>query len=248
MNDKQIDKLFSDYLKDKEVSPDQDLWKKISDELDREKVIPLWRRRWISYAAACVLIGTISWGTFHYFNTDFRTDEMPRLAQQPKVLENAVKQPLSVPLTLAEETPKMPEETRESLPSSSSGESPALKNENSSPNEIEKKKLMRLEIEVAQLQQPTYNRTADVPQHITYRVVEIDPIQPLIENLEEEDTMLAVARPTQNNGLVSGLLNKISDVINPDETKTVHFSNDDEGSLRIDVYNTFVRNRTKKRK
>lgn len=255
MNDEQLDKLFQDQFNNMERSPDDDVWKKIALDLDSDekRIIPIWKKSWVRYAAAIVLIGGVSiWAVR---NIDEQTVEksahIARQTQQPEAAEDVTEKVQTNELDNALPT-KTAEQKEERIAMITPVERKTQK-EGIKDDGIEKRQdhRMRIRVQLPEVKLVAFKSVTtenfNNDKLKTHQVVEIDPIQPLIENPEEEETMLA-ARPSHGTGLVSGLLNKISDVVNPDDSKTIHFSNDEEGSLRIDIFNSLVKNRTKKRK
>ena len=81
------------------------------------------------------------------------------------------------------------------------------------------------------------------------QVTEIEDIQPLIPVEEETETMYASAESVKKgNNTVTNILNKIAENIEIHDSKNLRFSADEEGSIRVDLINSLVKNRFKKRK
>ena len=78
---------------------------------------------------------------------------------------------------------------------------------------------------------------------LTLSSIDVAPLKPLIENPEEEETMLA---STDKQSVITKLLNTVSGAIAPEHSKNIHFSKDEEGTLKIDLNNSLVRTRKPK--
>lgn len=75
----------------------------------------------------------------------------------------------------------------------------------------------------------------------------VPDIQPLVA-LEEEETMLASAAQTKQAFGLSNILNYVVSTVDQREEKLVTFSNDDEGSLKLDFNFGLAKNKKKKLK
>ncbi len=260
MNDEQLDKLFQDELRQRETSPNADTWAKIAATLDQErKVIPFWQKSWVRYAAAVAVVLSVSiWAVQHAENTQqkqqtARQDFTPKtpIPVQPPVDNVTSDQNGATEGKIAQVEKVAPSEKPRNAKLVAALRGTEVSSTNRTTAVHDKPTLARTsvsslpDLSVAKLQ--TNEQAYSDEKLKRHQVVEIDPIQPLIENPEEEETMLAAQSPN-SVGLVPGLLNKISEVVNPDENKTIHFSNDEEGSLRIDIFNSLVKNRNRKRK
>jgi len=253
MNDEQLDKLFKKGLTDFEVDPGAEMWAKIEAELPAEpKIIPLWKRQGLRYVAALIILGGFAAIIFLQ-----RSEEAPQKLQQIAQtgaqqgrIETTEKQqqvaeaPNESPLAQQAEATKVDKRPKQvSQPTVAVAQ--VIEAKGSTP---------KLDLQIPELQVATIEagRTDTFPPTlVSTQVVEVDPIRPLIENPEEEESMLANApkAPAKvQQGIVTGILNRISDVVNPDDSKTIHFSNDEEGSLRIDIFNSLVKNRNKIRR
>lgn len=252
MNDEQLDKLFKDEFSKLEMTPDEGTWESIAADLDKQKIIvPLWRRNWVRYAAVVLLTAGVGTWAVRYYNQGQQPTPSERVASVPeKVIvqrptEYQLPAATSAPLQRSDKTDKRLLTALPQHPNVSQQQQTVVAKRHEEP--VTHRNTVYLhEVETAALTRTTADGFSNERLR-THRVVEIDPIQPLIENPEEEEMMLA-SRPSSGAGLVPGLLNKISEVVNPDDNKTIHFSKDEEGSLRIDIFNTLVKNRNRKRK
>ncbi|KGE14264.1 hypothetical protein [Sphingobacterium deserti] len=249
MNDDQLDKLFRDQLADLNVQPSEDVWAGIDAELGiKRQTTPFWKQPWLRYAAATIIVVGIA--ALLYNNTE---DQIQKAAEVQVVKTPATssdrkieKSGIADALQLEDNSAAYIVEEKVPQKKESSNSSPLT------PTAAEESKKLDLElpeIQVAMVEVAPIDsiKSSALTSH---KVVEIDPIQPLIDDPEVEDSMLATVpqNSAPQKGLVAGLLNKISEVVNPDDSKTIHFSNDEEGSLRVDIFNSLVKTRKKHRK
>jgi len=255
MRDENIDKLFRQAFEDREEAPHANTWDAIQAGLS-PKVIPIYRRSWFkatSTAAAVILIFGIA-----YFYSTTPTDGSISVVtnasdptkdtsyQETLTLENNVNIELEKPThlktieygTQPNRLPLASTELEKDIPNS---DKTALLAKSNSPIPI---KLANLRLAKITLDSPLTSTPRTLKTH---KVVEIDPIQPLIENIEQEDILLANSAAEEKR-LLPTILNKISDVINPSDNKIIQFSQDEEGSLQLDITNSYVKSRFKKRK
>ncbi|TDS13915.1 hypothetical protein [Sphingobacterium paludis] len=256
MKDDQLDKLFRDRLNDLKVPPSEDIWARIDAELGTtHQALPFWKQSWLRYAAAAVL--ALSFAALFYNSSDNEIENTVATPiaemQQPNSVQPIEKQTPKQPLTqqddklaYMEKADTAPETAVKKKPSRLTEVALAKADES---RESEKLAVELPNVKVAMVEVAPIDslKSATLMSH---KVVEIEPIQPLIDNPEEEESMFASApaTPVAQKGLVAGLLNKISEVVNPDDSKTIHFSNDEEGSLRVDIFNSLVKTRKKHRK
>lgn len=85
----------------------------------------------------------------------------------------------------------------------------------------------------------------DSQAQIAY-AMEYIPIKPIIENPDEEESMTASTSESKQN-VVTKVLNILSKTINQGNGSEVQFSNDDEGTLQIDLLNSLVKNKKRKK-
>ncbi|MNL41912.1 hypothetical protein D3C87_1643420 [compost metagenome] len=76
--------------------------------------------------------------------------------------------------------------------------------------------------------------------------MEYIPIKPIIENPDEEESMMASTSESKQN-VVTKVLNILSKTINQGNGSEVQSSNDDEGTLQIDLLNSLVKNKKRKK-
>src|SRR5690606_401461 len=253
MKDKELDKLFKGQLEQHSIFPKKDIWHKIESQLDQPRVTPAKRFSWIRYAAIAIgYLGLIVLAYNMMQSTSVR--EIPTIAQK--------------------RAPEAPTNTSQD-PSKSAQQMPLVAHGYLEPPEQEVTKIQISKQHVSRpkqrrpiskhLPQPTEPRLELVelkPAGVSLPLasgVDIDdkapkeyaitvpPVAPLIDSPETEESMLASARKPAG-GIVPGILNKISDALNPSDHTTIQFSKDEEGFLRLDIVNGLVKNRHKKRR
>jgi len=254
MNDNELDKLFREQLKDQPSKPSARIWDNIEAELDRkDKKVKVLHLSWLKYAAvALAVLGTSTWWYMQQTSENTIAQQSPSV---PQVIEQAHEPALTEKIT--KETPTIAPE-KESSTLASNREKPVLKIENTlRPTKVERaeeaekpEETKHLMLASMSLNKPNIALPEDINDGQTpkRRVVEIAPIRPLVDLSEDDTESMLAFTPAPTESVVTGILNKISDVIVSDEQKKPRFSRDEEGSFRIDFNNNFAKNRFKKRK
>lgn len=254
MNDEELDKLFKEQLEHHPVPPRKDNWHQIESQLDQEKAVPVRRLGWVSYAA--IAIGCLSLVALLY-----------KIITQPTPA-------LDVPIIAHKEISSPPTSTVQESSKSIQTEIPVAKHaEQLKEQEVAKTETFALEVsapeqkndvnellprveenrlELVELKPADLSLPLTAGLHIDYKApqeytISIPPIAPLIDSPETEESMLASTRKPAE-GIVPGILNRISDALNPTDNATFQFSKDEEGFLRLDIVNSLVKNRNKKRR
>lgn len=249
MNDKELDRLFKDQLENLSVSPQEDLWQKIEQQLDERKVVRLHRLGWVKYAA--VLVACLGVTAILYLlmplQEDVRIVSRTPLKIEDKQAEtvNSKRNERTAGTVAVEAQVDFPHaEDKHALAFVQANQSRLTAKRQVAMSPERSTHLVKLDMAMVTLTKSDNIDAAILPRQ---RVVEVDPIQPLVENPEEEETMLA-SSGNSDMGLIPNLLNRISDVLNPSENKTIQFNHDEEGSLHLDIVNSLVKNRNKKRR
>ena len=248
MKDEHLDKLFRDALENQEATPSAKTWDAIQAAL-APKVVPLYERAWFRLAGAAVAFIV---GTFYFL-------DLPRSPQADQVVKTSRKE---IEKERHASVSTLPSETTSIHPYHSERK-PHVEQKQVLNPPLRKKKIKRetplniipekyASLPASTSLQPTTvafnNELTVIATDIqTYKVVEIDPIQPLIESPEQEEILLAKSQ-TEGNQIIPTILNKITEVINPDDKKIIRFSHDEEGSFQLDISNSYVKSRLKKRK
>lgn len=267
MNDKDLDKLFRERLTGVEPQPSPRIWENIEAELDagsgQSKVRKL---TWLKYAAAAIAVVGI--GVTLYVQPVRTNNEIAKIEaqkessdinmpttshttqqanfddtneQQKVEILNRAPQPSSNQQTVERFAQVVRKKYKQQTLASGSESA----DQSSVHVDAKKEQVSLAKVALASLDiQP---QTATSTQaYVTYQTVEVAPIRPLIDIVENEETMLASGKQ-KKEGLVSGLLNKISGALSSDEEGPIRFSNDEEGSFRLDINNGYAKNRLKRR-
>lgn len=255
MKDEQFDKFFRDAAAEQEAAPSPKTWAAIEVALV-PKVPALIKRSWVKLTSAAAAVLLIGIGYMFYANQSSRPYEriVHSSRKAPSVQKSAIphthpseyETPGSAPIT-QKRSAENQRPAIEPLPL----ETAARENKTSrtmTPVIQQKQVTIPAAAELAFAELAFDNQPTDAPKKInTYGVVEITPIQPLIESPEQEDILLAESKG-EGNKIIPAILNKISDVINLDDNKIIRFSHDEEGSFQLDVSTSYVKSRFKKRR
>ncbi len=257
MNDQELDDLFAKRLSNFEAEPPAELWDKIASELPDERIpkkkpIVLWRY----FAAAAALLMFFGIGITIFLN------RAPHTAAEDKVRTEIVQQTNTQQIKpeadlaneVALENVVVSQETSRNLPVANSNKRIASQTKFDRPAKPSAEK--KGTIDKASITQPVQPIQAmeNLVQVIEIRPIEteiqlshreVEPIQPLVNIIENEEVMYAhqVDEPKkQKQSILTKVLNGIADNISIGN-KDVSFSNDDEGNIRIDLTKSLARNR-----
>ncbi|MDR2283721.1 MAG: hypothetical protein LBE37_10950 [Sphingobacterium sp.] len=258
MKEEDIDKLFQNAFHEAEETPNKTVWQHIEKQLDEHStavhIIPR-RYTWIKYAAAAlILLGT----TLVLLKINY-TSELPSADKGTNITAESTKANATITEPVEPTTPLTNEKresdyTKPNLPrqmvategiqlvSNKPGRTtpPQRKNIELATNNLEETKPRFTNIQDIQ-----YADIADIPVR---QVTEMEAIKPLIDLDEDIEGMYAQApHETANKSIVTTILNTISEKLEISTTKDVRFRTDEEGSFRIDIINSLVRNRNKKK-
>lgn len=255
MNNEELDNLFKKELDQSHISPPEAVWERIEQELNQAKPTRVRTLGWLKYAAALALFLSLAIAIYLYRsaikptekeNLAYHSKEQPTNPNQAMDETNNIQQHGQVVASVADQklaSNRSGLHKSESLPHSFS----AVKTSKTSLVEEPRPTVHIDEIltETSFLQLTQSTKHDSLP---TYRVVEIDPIAPLIEDPEQEDSMLAKVSINEDNALPA-VIGKILDQVYPEDNKSpIRFTKDEEGSIQIDFKNFFAKNRAKKRK
>ncbi|MDH5828352.1 hypothetical protein [Sphingobacterium faecium] len=245
MKDQDLDKLLRDHFDNLDIQPSTDVWKKIVLELDEQKIVPIkkktsWLKAIVAAAAILICVGIASFLLQHQSGNNA---ENIRYAERK--IDNEIITPQKV-------TPKVaPVIIEKQVQFSGKSVNNANPHENKSVQPI----ASYTEVIPSEKQQAFQRLKVDKEQPIMVvvdtqtqaaRVVEYIPIKPLVENPEEENSMMASTNANSQT-VVTKVLNILSKTINQGNGPEVQFSNDDEGSLQIDLLNSLVKNKKRKK-
>lgn len=250
MENKDIDKLFREVFSDAQENPPNDMWSKIESSLDEEKkVIPLKRStaHVYKYAAAAVIALGLIFSTYKFLIVKDNKLSPSVIAEKNNKAIEKTQSVITYDSTLKVLEKKQPLQNKlAALPQSSSEMTGNKKLTNSRELvSIEEIKVPSLAIDLDK--QPHSITALNVSVN---QVTEVDDIKPLIEPEEETESMYASSQTKHqsNSNVVTTILNTLSENIEVSDTKDIRFRADEEGSLRIEIFNSLVKNRIKKRK
>jgi hypothetical protein len=245
MKNQDIDKLLRDHFNKLDIQPSTDIWKKIEAELDEQKVISISKkttRLKVIGTAAAILVGLGIVSLVLQRQSANRPDHI-------KYADRKMDREMNTPPKAASKVEPLPIERQVQL--SVRPVNKGNQRENSSANAIETD-MKVVAIQTSQAferlkmgkQQPLMV-VVDTQTQVAH-VLEYIPIKPLIENPDEENSMMA-STGTNSQTVVTKVLNVLSKTINQGNSAEVQFSNDDEGSLQIDILNSLVKNKKRKK-
>ncbi len=260
MKDQDIDKLFADGFSDQEVNPPASVWKGIEAKLDSETIVPekkVFNWQVWAIAASLVLVLGISIKLF-FWQTNVVEEENQELTQiiqseinpvQEVVSEKVIEPKHSIPESENKEIKTLPGKVKVATTikkkTNSSIEPIVQKNNNTDLTDHPSKGSFE-KVSPTKEMNLVNQIDLDEPNHDKAQLsgIEVSPIQPLVNVIEQEEVMYAEAKvePKQKQNIFTNILNTITENINP-SSKSVKFSSDDEGTIRIDLYNSIAKTR-----
>ncbi|HMR19562.1 MAG TPA: hypothetical protein PKA53_09715 [Sphingobacterium sp.] len=257
MENKDLDSLFREAFKDAEEAPHDRVWQSIEAALgDQADIVPLRHKRsfhWLYYAAAAsviVALGLVIWTTGTVVDRTGGTTETAFQQPADNLKDQAVADLPIIPKTEDQGNAERPNSRTQPVlvATTHAGKS-------TSEHHLAVVKTMETlqtdAIEPVGPKQLTSGITIEYSSALpTYKITEVGDIKPLIEPDEEMESMYATATPdlAGNRTIVTSLLNTLSENIEIANAKDIRFRTDEEGSLRVDILNSLVKNRNKKRK
>ncbi|MVZ65635.1 hypothetical protein GQF61_07175 [Sphingobacterium sp. DK4209] len=257
MKDQELDDLFAKRLSNFEADPPAELWDKIALELpdegiNKKKPIVLWR--YFAAAAALLMFFGIGLSMFLSRETSKPTKDNIRTEVVQETNIPQTKTEADAPKEEALESIVVSQETLKNVPVAKSQKRLASVDRNNrlGKTSAEKKEIVEKPSMTHQVQpikamenlvQVIEIKPIETELQLSHR--EVEPIQPLVNIIENEEIMYAhkVDEPKkQKQSIITKVLNGIADNINIGN-KDVSFSNDDEGNLRIDLTKSLARNR-----
>ncbi|MFZ4862224.1 hypothetical protein ACL9RF_08550 [Sphingobacterium sp. Mn56C] len=257
MEDQDVDKLFQKAFAEAEETPSDRVWENIESALPTEQktvVLPKRNYRWLYYAA--LLAVCIAASLFIYrvqetvpvgkdttvanrnLDSSIHTESDKEISLEIAAKPTQHASPVAdVPSAIVQHAQHTDADTDMAQTGG------AVARNNTSLAAVKLTEGKRIEL---------HNLTADMPSSPIIEVTEIADIKPLIESDEDMDTMLAQVNSSteSNRNVVTSLLNVLAENIGTEisNKKEIRFRADEEGSFRIDIVNSLVKNRNKKRK
>jgi len=271
MNPDEKNKHFDGQLRKKfeDFSPGvpTGLWDKIASQLDaqeqrhtvpmnvKQRRFPTW---WTAVAAALLIVcGVTYWYnrpiTTTYLQGHVAPDITP-VEPTAVVIETAEPTPLPVPLDVERLKRVFAKKNRKAAsnsPQRSALEEQVAKRPTESSefpqlaanDEVPPAKRIVEKAEVAAGEPPIVQ-----PSVMEEALAGVPDIQPLVTLEDEDETMLASTAPAKQPFGLSNILNYVVGTVDQREEKLVTFSNDDEGSLKLDFNFSLAKNKKKKLK
>ncbi len=259
MKEEDIDKLFHNAFHEAEETPSNNVWKQIEKKLDEHRLpVQITPRRytWIKYAAAAlILMGT----TLILLRTNYKTELSSSAVEETDIIAEATRNNGAITEPIEQTAPLASEGIdRHYVKPNLSQQITATERIKLISDKLDKtaqsqRKNIDLVTNCLEETKPILANIKDIQQiNITdipvRQVTEMEAIKPLIDLDEDTESMYAQApHETANKNIVTTILNTISEKIEVSPTKDVRFRTDEEGSFRIDIINSLVRNRNKKK-
>lgn len=236
------------------------LWDKIAAQLDAEEphsVVPMPKRRrlpaWWMAAAAITLVtcGVLYWQnrpvSVTYLHAHVDAVAAPEKAIEPSAPAKAP-EPVAEPLDLerlrrvfAKRSRKVKVSEREQVVNSQRQPEEALSAITVEPQQLAMREPTSPSSDLLLQQQDTLENKET-------EIAGVPDIEPLVVLEDEEETMLASTEQTKQPFGLSNILNYVVGTVDQRDEKLVTFSNDEEGSLKLDFNFGLAKNKKKKLK
>ena len=258
--DKDFDQQLRDKFNDFTPEVSANLWGKIEEQLttaERPKVVPITNKQrklptwWMAVAATLlVACGVAYWYNrpveviYLYGKAELQEEELtvPTVMDIPEEIPEVVLEPIDkerLKRLFAKKSPRVsptiPVQTEEEVTKDDVAVEPM---QWAATDEIQTEKpLAEQQVEAI--------APIDPAAILEEALAKVPDVQPLVVLEDEEETMLASAGSKQSFGL-SNILNYVVGTVDQREEKLVTFSNDSEGSLKLDFNFGLAKNRKKK--
>ena len=254
MKEKELEELFRSRFNTAEETPNPSVWNNIEQALDQTPVVPIRKKnktwRYASVAAAAVIALTI--GYTQLTNT-FHPEQHTEYAVLPKSTVHPTEDQMSSLMETPKTTAHTPTEVAIASRPTIAALTPAISH-TPAPQQVISEVVETLELAEKAPREPhsaiNTQHIQTVPTELSIiQVTEIEDLKPLVPVDEELESLYAsTATSTSTSNVVTTLLNKITENIDVLDSKNLRFSADEEGSIRLDIINSLVKNRFKKRK
>lgn len=261
--DREFDRQVHDKFKNFTPEVSTNLWSKIEEQLAREaprKVVPMVKKRgglstwWMAVAATLLIAcGVAYWYqrptevTFLYGKAKTEEAEVviPTVADLPAEIPEVALEPIDRERWKQLFTKKEPKVSK-TIPTpleEESTEEAAMKADEPmrwvATDEKQPEKPLAG-------QQTEANMAMDAATVLDEALAKVPDVQPLVVFDEDEETMLASVVDSKQSFGLSNILNYVVGTVDQREEKLVTFSNDSEGSLKLDFNFGLAKNRKKK--
>ncbi|WP_312695891.1 hypothetical protein [Sphingobacterium mizutaii] len=252
MKDQEIDKLFSDGLRDQEIIPEASIWQGIEAKLDEEKIVPLRKKNnvYIWMIAACLVLALGFSIKMFLFQENTSVESTPTLAQHEDPMEEVMAKPIAqAPIPVEKEIAEAPTPVASKAENQNNevllDQTPRRPAKNLVIAKVENPERENIILPTPALNVVTTIDMDDIDEKPADLVaVEVAPIQPLVNIIEHEEVMYAEAKkePKKKQTIFTNILNTLSENLNP-SNKAVKFSSDEEGTITVDLFNSIAKSR-----
>lgn len=251
MKEKEFDKFFRDNLIDIEETPSPQIWNKIEQELNNTPVVSIRKKKsiWFYTSSAAAILLALSF-SYMFLNQSNEIDKTKTIAHNSSFEQNQIVEPkLKTTESLLHESTVTLENKNVLVSSNTDKKTHQPHIENIVTEEkIEKENHVISEKLFAKTELNSQVTESKLTELTVINVTEIEDIKPLVQLDEEVESMYANnSNSKTNSNVVLSVLNKISENIDVLDNN-IRFSADEEGSVRVDLINSLVKNRFKKRK
>lgn len=261
MKDQELDKLFSDGLKDQEITPPASVWQGIENNLDAEKIVPLKKKNNLQvwFIAASVLLALGIGSKLFLFQEDEGvaqptliaehksaiSPEGPKESQQEQASSEIIKEkvisevsktvePLNQ-IASSKATIQIKTRTEGNIKAVEESKVPSMKDEST---------LVLAPMEEMKVLSNIHLEEVEQEKQVEMASVEVAPIQPLVNIIEQEELMYAETKKQtkKKQTILTNILNTLSENLNP-SSKAVKFNSDEEGTITVDLFNSIAKTR-----
>jgi len=250
MKDNELDDFFKESLKDEEITPNNLLWERIEQQLDEQKIIPIKRasKKWQGYsiAASIALILGIS-VMFYQSQQELSLENNAQILTEEKnskVPSEITEESLQTPTELPKKVPS-PQSLLANVTSAKVSRSPTRDANHSQAREARSKEEQHIDY-----QENNYTETAikqkklappialevSIPRHLVMTDMEPSTQSMVLSEYPEMSTPRSAPRAN----LFTKVLNAVASTIDIAPDKNLRFSNDEEGTLRINLVSTYT--------
>lgn len=236
------------------------LWNKIAAQLDGEEprsVVPMPAKRrrfptwWMAVAATLLVVcGVLYWQSrpvsVMYLHAQLDTEEVPEKAVvKPNAREKAPESKAE-PLDLERLRRVFARRNR----AVNVKERPQVAAREPQPEEVRREEAVDppQQLATSEPENPSFDILSKQRDSLESEIAHVPDIEPLVVVEDEEETMLASTEQIRQPFGLSNILNYVVGTVDQRDEKLVTFSNDEEGSLKLDFNFGLAKNKKKKLK
>ncbi|MGB7526690.1 hypothetical protein [Sphingobacterium cellulitidis] len=261
MKDQELDKLFSDGLKDQEITPPASVWQGIENNLEAEKIVPLKKKNNLQvwFIAASVLLALGISSKLFLFQENEDSAQPSNIAEhKPAIIPEepieSQQEQASAEISKVESNSEASNTVKPQNQIASSKTPIQVKSDiegnikTVDPEKTSSKKdepnLVLTPMEEMKVLSNIQLEEVDQEKQVEMAAAEVAPIQPLVNIIEQEELMYAEAKkqPKKKQTILTNILNTLSENLNP-SNKPVKFNSDEEGTITVDLFNSIAKTR-----